>query len=301
MRRCLAVFVVAICLTAACGKGKDSAPRADTATNTTATGELTFFNPTRLPAGYKVAEASMRSEAQEAATWSAKLGRPNGAGKFRDVLTVVVSEAGEPTESDGDTVDGDTVDVNGHAARVFDSPIAGTGVSWTQDGFDIGVIGPAGKQPESLAAARALRVNPDATQTRLETLPAGYEVIAQWGSNGFPDRGYSISAERTDKAGTIESIRIAVTLVPTDFPVAILGAGYETDATSEVRGHEAIVFRMVNDIGGRAFEQVTLGWGERPDLSVTISGSVGIDELRSVATGLRAESESEWRSHVPVK
>ena len=77
--------------------GSDSEPNA-TGSNTTvaATGELTQFTPTYLPAGYKVTEAAGRQDRAEPAAWSAKVGRPDGDKKFRDLITVLVN----PPDSD---------------------------------------------------------------------------------------------------------------------------------------------------------------------------------------------------------
>ena len=176
--------------------------------------------------------------------------------------------------------------MNGHAGQTVDSPIIGAVVSWKQDGLQASVIAPPGKSDDALALARAVRINADVTKTSLETLPAGMEVIAQWGTAGYPGAHYSIAAEKTGAAGRTDSVRIAVNLVPVDFPAAILGAGHEVDGSGRVRDRAAFAVLHASDIGGRTLEQRSLGWSERADLVVTISGTVSGDELRKIAEGL---------------
>jgi hypothetical protein len=299
----LVVACLLMCgLLGACGSGtdSDSAKSSDSADSGAATGELTYFNPTHLPAGYAIESTDFRKggEAEEAA-WAAKVGRASGAKKFRDLFTVLVTKT-DPADDSSES--GYTpVDVNGHAGKQADTPITGAIVMWKQDGFDVGVLGPPGKRDDALGVARAVRVNADLTKTRLEGLPSGLDVVAEWGSTGFPRTGYTINAETTDAKGSVDSVRIDVTLVPTDFPVGLLGAGHELDGSGKVRGHTAYVFRSANDIGGHTLEQFSVSWGERADLVVNVSGTIGTDELRAVAEGLKAEPEQQWRTHAKVK
>ncbi|MDP1792587.1 MAG: hypothetical protein Q8K63_00510, partial [Acidimicrobiales bacterium] len=250
-------------------------------------------------AGYKIESTTLQDEGQqEDATWSAKLGRPDGAKKIRDLITVLASKADPSDDSDNGY---QPVDVNGHRGKQADTPLTGAIVSWEQSGFELGVLAPPGKIDDAMGVARAVRVGNDLTQTRIDTPPAGLEVIAEWGSTGFVRKQYSINAETTDASGRIESVRISVTVVPADFPVTILGAGHDFDASDKVRGHGAYLFRSANDIGGRSFEQFSLVWGERADLVVSIAGSVSGNELRAIAKGLKEESEPEWRTNVKVQ
>jgi hypothetical protein len=289
------------CLLSGCGSGSgsNSSDAADAPDGAAATGELIYFNPTHLPAGYKIESTDLQNEGEaEKPEWSAKLGRAAGAKQFRDLITVLVSKADPSDDSDSGY---QPVDVNGHAGKESDTPITGAIVMWQQDGFEVGVIGPPGKHDDALGVARAVRVDADITKTRLENLPAGIEVVAQWGSAGYPRKRYSINAEATDAKGSIDSLRIDVTVVPTDFPVATLGAGHEIDGSGKVRGHDAYVFRSATDIGGKTFEQFSLAWGERVDLVVDVAGTVGVENLRSVAEGLKEEPEQQWRMHMKVR
>lgn len=281
------------------GSGSNSSDLADATDGAAATGELIYFNPTHLPAGYSIESTDLQNAGEtEQPVWSAKLGRRERDKQFRDLVTVLVSKAEPSDDSDSGYR---PVDVNGHAGKESDTPITGAIVMWQQDGFEVGVIGPPGKRDDALAVARGVRVDADITKTRLEDLPAGIEVVAQWGSAGYPRKRYSINAEATDAKGSIDSVRIEVTVVPTDFPVAILGAGHETDGSGKVRGHDVYVFRSANDIGGRTFQQFSLGWAERADLVVSVSGSVAVEDLRAVADGLKEEPEQQWRAHMKVR
>jgi hypothetical protein len=295
------VCAAAVLLTA-CGSDAGSDPdRSGSATTAAANGEFVYFNPTYLPAGYKVESTDVQDDGKlESAAWTAKVGRAAGPKKFTDVVAVIVDTA--PQARSDDAKGYTPVDVNGHRGQQVDSPITGAIVMWQQDGVAVGVLAPPGKHDDALGVARAVRLSADVTATRLENLPAGLEVIAQWGSRGFGRKRYTINTEATDAKGAIDIVRVDVAVVPSGFPAAVLGAGHEIDTSSAVRGHDGYAFRSVSDIGGgRTFEQFNLVWAERADLVVTVSGSVSLKELRAIAAGLKSESEQQWRSHMKVK
>jgi hypothetical protein len=299
-RRLFALSLIVGLVLPACGGDKPKLSSAPTTeASAAAGGELVFFNPTHVPAGMKLDEATVQRGTPEEPTWGAKLGRPNGAGKFRDVITVVVSQPATPREvGEAEEKAARKVDVNGHTALLLDETLIGSAVSWNQDGYEIAVLGPTGKSEDALAVARHTRLASagHAEQTTLDGLPTGMEVIAQGALVGVTRNRYSISAA-SDAGG---SLNLDVTLVPKGFPAAVAAAGHESDATRKVRGHDAILFRQTTDIGGTTLEQVSLVWSERPDLIVSISGTMSADEAFAVAAGLKAESEQVWRSHLKV-
>jgi hypothetical protein len=300
------VVAVAVALVFAAGCGKEDTLSTSSGTTTTAasapaTGELVFFNPTWLPAGVTVGDVSVQRGEQETPSWAAKLGRADGRGKFTDIVTAIVSRAETRREvGEREEEESRNINVNGHDALANDSEF-GAAVSWSQDGCDVGVLGKSGASDEVLDVARRLHVppggHPEATQ--LDGVPAGMEVIASWGHGAYPRTRYLMSALAEERGG--ESVHIDVTVVPVGFPLALMGAGYESDATRDVRGHGADLFRQSNSIGGQPLVQMTLAWAERPDLMVSIGGTITDDEAQKIAAGLREETEQKWRSHFTVR
>lgn len=301
-RRCARLLVVVLAVLSACGTDKAATSGGTTTAAPEASGDLVFFNPIWLPAGVTVDGVTLQKAGEpEAPSWSARIGRRDGDGKFRDVVAAFVTQVTAPREvSESEEQASRHVDVNGHDALASDS-LVGASVSWHQDGCDVGAVGKTGTSDDVLAVARSMRPCEagHGDKARLASLPDGMTIITEWGSSGFPRVRYSINAMNQERGG--QSVTIAVTLVPAGFPVALLGAGHEVDSTEVARGHDAVASLSSTDIGGTTLEQVTLAWAERPDLVVSIAGTITLDDAQRIAAGLREESEQRWRSHLPVR
>lgn len=303
-RRAAAAAVLVVVLGVACssGDGNDDSSAPAKATTTTrdrsATGELVYLVPTKLPEGMKVSSTTLSVSGEQKGGWAVVLGIPQGAG-FRGVIRASVSAADKDREvSPSEAKLVRRVRVGAVTARYEEQDLIGATIDWFTGGRAVRVFGPRELGDTVTDVARRLRLGPadNLTVTRLEGVPAGYQVIGSGGVDSLPRREYSIHGAGPSPA----TFTLSVAVVPQAIDVLTLGVGPDI-AFRQLRGTRVAVSGLSATVNGQTFSTNNMTWRERDDIVITLQGLLSVDDLALIAEGLQERPEAQWRRELKVR
>jgi hypothetical protein len=282
----------------ACGGGKGDGAATTTTASTIVGGRepMPYYLPSFLPFGFKVVQGGVVPEGPARPAFAIALGQPDGDRRFKEVVLVLV------TATASDRVIGPdqqaamkSVDINGTAARLFESGTIGTNVDWFSNGIAVAVLGPLGTAALVTDVAKRVRLGADVASTSLDGAPDDYEVIAE---TRFEDR--EPEEARSLSVATEKGAALAVTVTRTTLPLVFVASGGDLVRPGKVRGRDALISTRVRQLEGARVVQSTIVWRERDDIALTITGSTPLDSLQPIAEGMAVVSEAEWRAAVPT-
>ena len=295
MRRVLAVFAV-VAFVGCSGGDSDDRTRATTAT--TQAGDrrpMPYYLPSFLPFGFKLVRGGELREGPARPALAVALGRPDGDGRFTDVILVLVYAAAADREmGPNQRAAVRAVDVNGTQARLLESGVVGTSIDWFANGLAVGVSGPIGTAALVTDVAKRVRLGSDVATTSVDGRPDGYVTVAE---SRFEDR--DPEEMQSLSVATETGVAISISITRISLPLVFVASGGDRVSPTRVRGHDALVSVRLRQLESGRVAQSTIVWHEHADVAVTITGSTSADSLMPIAEGMATVSEQEWRSAVP--
>jgi hypothetical protein len=268
-------------------------------------GEIVFFLPTYLPQGVEAKSASILRGKKEAGSYSAVLGRRDGAA-YADVITVSVHEAREDRSiSKEERERHETVRIRGERARLDSLDELGVSLDWFRDGLAVAVRGDKGSRALVIETARALALpaSGDATRVRFRSHPN--ELLGESTLPTAKLTSYRLDLSPTGGSPVAGGITVHLFLggdvSPASFAVGLadrLRFGTVRDAGAAL-GYSRTSFTV--EERSVDVEQASVAWLEHPDILVSVSGSFSEDDAVRVAEGLERVSEEEWRAALEVQ
>lgn len=264
-----------------------------------AAGHLVFLLPSELSEQFRIGSASKSAGPQEASWWVKLAQRdPDDHDAYLRPVTIFVSSASSDREvAPDEAAEVETVAIGGVDARVSDSELTGAVVDWFQNGKAVAVVGPQGQS--ELVVDLARKVELEGGPNLLADVPDGYEVLSRGQSPPGGSPRWSLVLREGDGPGPT----VSADLVPVGSAPVLGHAMAERIERVTVRGADAFISSRTVTIpgtpAGKTF--ITVSWLERPDVAVSVMGSIDRKLALAIAESLREVSEEEFLASSPPR
>lgn len=265
-----------------------------------AAGHLVFLLPSELPEQLRIGSATRSAGPQEAAWW-VKLAQPDPDDRdaYLRPVTIFVSSASSDREvAPDEAAEVETVVIGGVAARLSDSELTGAVVDWFHNGKAIVVVGPQGERDVVVDLARKVeleRGGPDL----LSDVPDGYVVLSRGESPPGGSPRWSLVLREGDGPGPT----VSADLVPVGSSPVLGHARADRLDRVTVRGADAFISSWTTTIPGTPARKtfITVSWLERPDVAVSVTGSIDRKLAFAIAESFREVSEEDFLASSPPR
>lgn len=264
-------------------------------------GNLVFLLPGELPGGFEVESTQVSSGPNlDPGGTRVVVARPDPAGKniYLDPVAVLIAPASKDLSvSPDEEAQIERVEVRGVTARIADQQV-GVTADWFEQGKAVLVVGPKGSRRLVLEVARGLR--PDAAPEGVLTdLPKGYVVLARHSYEARPSPDWTVRL--IGPAGAVTTV--SGSLVAPGQPPVLEALPADRVEVLTVRGASAVLASRSAARPGdpaRSETSVTVSWLERPNMAVTVTGTITRQLAVEIAERLREVDSPEFHSFDPA-